>query len=175
MSKYLKWIACAVMLPLFGLWCRALVRDTKLTVPSDNSGKKWELGGISSVRRIGDDVWDITADNVVRDIPIERLKGVAAQINGPSGLRTVNSPKGEYDNKAVTLLLYDAYGKWHREDGVIDWQTPEAHWSQKDDEWNFPHGITADNGTYYVTGATASFRSQSKVHLTDGCVRWYAK
>ena len=171
--KYIKWIVIMAFLPLLYLWGKSLLRDANLTLSQDKSQKKWTIEGAEAVRIIGEDTWNITAANVVRDLPTDRMRKIYAEILGPSGLRTINSPRGEYNDKAGRLVLHNAYGIWNRMDGPLDWKTPLARWYRKGDRWVFPKGVTVVSETYHVTGAKATFSRQSKVHLTNGCVRWW--
>lgn len=172
-QKLIKLLIGAIVAYLLLSWANSLKRDLNLTSSGKSETSNWELGGVNTIRNLGEDVWDLNAETVIRVPPLEKFFKSVSKINGPSGLRTVNSPKGEYDAENKTLLLYDADGIWMREEHPLDWTSPEAHWQTEGDIWTFPRGVTVISDIYRFDAGQAVMKAQHEIHAVNGCIRWW--
>lgn len=157
------------------LWGNALYHDITATLNENDDKRNWELGGVTSLRQVGEDTWELSADKVVRKTPVEYLVGVASKIHGDAGLRTINAPTGEYNADAQTLVLNEADGIWVRPDHPLDWKTERAFWKQTSDIWHFPVGVTVVSDVYQFDCKKAVMKEQREIHATKGRILWWSE
>lgn len=158
-------------------WGRALKHDLGVIGTLVDAGRElgWEIDGITAVRNIGRDQWKISAEKVVRGRPVEQMSKISSQIEGPSGIRTINAPHGAYDHENDTLTLRNAHGMWQRSEHPFEWKTPEARWEQKNDVWEFPQGVTVSGDVYMLVCKNAVMDGHRKIYAKDGCIRWWSE
>ena len=173
--KFAKLLGVGAFVALLALWGSVMKEDLNLTVDLVKNGKSFnlEIGGLSTVRKIGEDVWEIFAGTVIRKTPVEDMKEIRTKILGPSGLRTVNAPEGSYDSEKGVLILHNADGVWERAEYPMEWSTPHAIWEQKGELWTFPKGVTVSGDVYGLTGTSAVMKKQQEIHIENGCIRWW--
>lgn len=171
--RALKIAAALAAVGLVFLWMRSLKKDSTLTVPPASNTADWEFHEVKSRRELGKDLWIVSCDVVSHGFPVERMKGISAHVDGPSGVRTVRAETGEYDDGKKTLLLEKASGVWLRKDHSWDWKTPKAHWAVSHDVWTFPQGLAASSDTYFLECRSAVLKDQNEIHIEDGRIRWW--
>ncbi len=174
-QKILKILIFAAVLSAVTVWVKSLKQDLNLTVAKKDENSLWEFGEVKTVRYIGNDVWDIKAAKVTRMPSVDHFQQITAEINGPSGLRTINAPTGEYDDKNKILRLFDAEGTWIRPDEPLDYQTPEAQWQTVDDVWDFPKGVTVVSEFHRFNADSALMKMQREIHAVNGCILWWSE
>ncbi len=174
-QKILRFLIFAAVLSAIAIGVKSLKRDLNLTVSKKEESAPWEFCNVKTVRVIGNDVWNIKAAKVTRLPSVDRFQQVAAEINGPSGTRTINAPEGEYDDQNKTLKLFDAEGTWDRPDEPLDYQTPEAHWQTVDDVWDFPKGVTVVSEFHRFNANSALMKMQREIHAVNGCILWWSE
>lgn len=178
MVKSKIFIRAAVVMAVcafFFFWGEFLWRDAHISFDSleTPSVQNWKIGGIRSSRTVGDDFWRIRAVDVERVPGCDNLTGVSAVIEGPSGVRTVTAPSGVYKADDNELELNDAQGTWRREIHPLSWSSPLVKQLGKKDTWVFPKGISVKSDSYTLDAASGTLMSRSKVHLEQGCIRWW--
>jgi hypothetical protein len=173
MRRSVKFLGTAVFIVLLIMWGRSLKKDSRLTFKPDVKENNWEFNQVSARRDVGKDVWIISSDRVLHKYPVEEMSGINSSINGPSGLRTINAPNGNYDNAEKTLMLMEAEGIWERHDYPLTWKTQKAYWNQKDDKWSFPQGLVVSSDVYFLVCESAVVKNQNCVHMVNGLIRWW--
>ncbi|MDY3868444.1 MAG: hypothetical protein SOZ52_03670 [Pyramidobacter sp.] len=175
LRKCLKLFAVCALAALLVIWGQTMKSDMNLTFDLVRGKKEifMEIGGFSAVRFFGEDEWDLNAEGIVRKTPVEELHGVHVKIDGPSGLRTINSPRGAYDGSKNQLVLFDADGVWKREEYPLEWSSPHVQWDEQSETWDFPDGVVISGDVYAVTGKSAVMKNGHEIHVEDGCLRWW--